>query len=92
MPPIAPERESAATSTWQTVPGDTKMPIYIYTIGFLGDGGCDQGLLARIANDASLSNAYDTTTPAGKYYPATDEVALHNAFETIAATILRLAK
>ena len=25
-------------------PGDTKMPIYIYTIGFLGDGSCDQGL------------------------------------------------
>jgi len=72
--------------------GDTKMPIYIYTIGFLGDGGCDQGLLARIANDASLSSAYDSTTPAGKYYPATDEVALHNAFETIAATILRLSK
>ncbi len=71
---------------------DSKMPIYIYTIGFLGDGGCDQGLLARIANDSALSNAYDNTTPAGKYYPATDEVALHNAFESIAATILRLAR
>ena len=27
-----------------------------------------------------------------KYYPATDQVALHDAFESIAATILRLAK
>ncbi len=72
--------------------GDSKMPIYIYTIGYLGNGGVDQGLLARIANDPVLSSSYDMNTPAGKYYPAADEVALHNAFETIVASILRLAK
>jgi uncharacterized protein YegL len=72
--------------------GDTQLPIYIYTIGFLGDGGADQGLLARIANDKTLSSSYDSSTLAGNYYPATNSVALHNAFETVAATILRLAK
>ncbi len=72
--------------------GDTKMPIYIYCIGYLGTSGADQALLARIANDPVLSNNYDSTTPAGKYYPASDPVALHNAFENVAATLLRLAK
>ncbi len=73
-------------------PGDTKLPIYIYAIGYLGNGGCDQGLLARIANDPILSNVYDTSSAPGKYYPASDEAALRNAFETITATILRLAR
>lgn len=73
--------------------GDTtKLPIYIYTIGFLGDGGCDRGLLARIANDPVPSCNYDSTTQAGKYYPASDPTALHDAFGTIAGTILRLAR
>jgi hypothetical protein len=72
-------------------PGDTKMPIYVYAIGFLGDGGCDQGLLMRIANDPT-SPTYDTTTLPGKYYPAANTEALHDAFETVIATIMRLAK
>jgi Mg-chelatase subunit ChlD len=70
--------------------GDSKMPIYIYTIGYLANGGVDQGLLARIANDKALSSSYDSTSPAGKYYSASDPEALHNAFETVAATLLRL--
>ncbi|SPE31540.1 conserved exported hypothetical protein [Candidatus Sulfopaludibacter sp. SbA3] len=72
--------------------GDSKLPIYIYTIGFLGDGGADQGLLASIANDKVQSPTYDSSTLSGVYIPATDPDALHNAFQTIAATILRLAK
>ncbi|SPE31536.1 conserved exported hypothetical protein [Candidatus Sulfopaludibacter sp. SbA3] len=72
--------------------GDKKMPIYIYCIGYLGTSGADQAMLASIANDPALSYNYDSTTPAGKYYPASDPVALHNAFETVAATILRLSK
>ena len=72
--------------------GDTQnMKIAIYCIGYLGDGGLDDGLLKRIAND-KLSTSYDGTQPTGMYIPAKNTTEVAQAFSTIAIEILRLAK
>jgi len=72
--------------------GDTQnmMPT-IYTIGYEGDGGVDQGLLLRIANDKS-SSSYNGAQATGMYIPASNTSALATAFTTIASAILRLSK
>jgi hypothetical protein len=67
------------------------MAVTIYVIGYSGNGGVDQGLLRRVAND-QLSSSYDSTQPRGLYVPAGNPTALQNAFNTIATAILRLAK
>ncbi len=73
-------------------PGDTQnMAIAIYTIGYTGNGGTDDGLLRRIANDKSASG-YDAGQPTGLYVQASDSGTLSTAFSTIAAAILRLAQ
>jgi hypothetical protein len=70
--------------------GDTNnMSIAIYTIGYLGNGGVDQGLLRDIANDKSASS-YNSSQPTGMFVPATNPTALANAFTTVASAILRL--
>jgi len=72
--------------------GDTQnMMAGIYVIGYLGDGGVDQGLLLRVANDKS-SSSYNGAQSTGMYVPATDTTALANAFSTIGSAILRLSK
>lgn len=63
----------------------------IYVIGYVGNGGLDQGLLKRIANDKSAAG-YDPMKRTGIYVPATDTVALANAFDTVASAILRLSR
>jgi hypothetical protein len=74
------------------VPADANnMAIAIYVIGYSGNGGVDQGLLKRVANDKS-SSSYDATQPTGIYVPAGNKTALANAFNTIYTAILRLAK
>ena len=75
----------------------TKMPIYIYTIGYLhpegsNNAGIDSGLLARVANDQYQSSSYDSSSPAGQFILATDAAAMAQAFDTIRAALLRLAK
>jgi Flp pilus assembly protein TadG len=73
-------------------PGDTQnMSIAIYTIGYTGNGGTDDGLLRRIANDKS-ANGYDPNQPTGLYVQASDSSTLSAAFSTIASAILRLAQ
>ncbi len=78
--------------------GDVKMPIYIYTIGYLHKDGLDQGLLARIANDKNAldalnqSSAYDPNSPPGQFILASNTDEMSQAFETIRATMLRLAR
>ncbi len=78
--------------------GDVKMPIYIYTIGYLHIDGLDQGLLARIANDKNAldalnqSSAYDPNSPPGQFILASNTDEMSQAFETIRATMLRLAR
>jgi len=72
--------------------GDTNtMSIQIFTIGYTGNGGCDDGLLKRVAND-KLSSSYDATQPTGQYIQASNQAALANAFATIASEILRLSR
>jgi hypothetical protein len=74
------------------VPADANnMAIAIYVIGYSGNGGVDQGLLKRVANDKT-SSAYDATQATGIYVPAGNKTALANAFNTIYTAILRLAK
>jgi Flp pilus assembly protein TadG len=72
--------------------GDTEnlLPT-IYTIGYEGDGGVDQGLLLRIANDKG-SSSYNSSQATGMYVPAANSNALADAFNTIASAILRLSK
>ncbi len=71
--------------------GDVQnMQVAIYVIGYMGNGGIDEGLLRRIANDKA-SSSYDQTKPTGLYVAASNTNALANAFDTIASVILRLA-
>ena len=86
--PEGPQRRES----WPTGPATASCRSTSTPSASLGNGGCDQGLLARIANDPVLSNVYDSNTAPGKYYSAADQAALRNAFETITATILRLAR
>jgi hypothetical protein len=70
--------------------GDTtNMSIAIYTIGYLGNGGLDQGLLRAVSNDKS-SATYNSAQPTGMFVPATNPTALANAFTIVASAILRL--
>ena len=73
--------------------GDTggNMNIAIYAIGYTGNGGCDDGLLKRVANDKSATG-YDGTQRTGIYVSAGDKTGLANAFNVIASAILRLAR
>ena len=73
-------------------PGDTQnMAIQIFTIGYLGNGGSDDGLLRRVANDSS-SSSFTATQPRGRYIPASDTAGLADAFNTVASSLLRLAQ
>jgi hypothetical protein len=72
--------------------GDSQnMNIQIFAIGYLGNGGVDDGLLKRVANDQS-SSSFDATEPIGRYVPASDSVGLANAFSSVASSVLRLSQ
>ncbi len=72
--------------------GDTTtMPIAIYAVGYTRNGGCDDGLLRRVANDKSSSD-YDPSQATGIYVQASNKAALAAAFNTIASAILRLSQ
>ena len=73
--------------------GDTSgnMGIEIFVIGYTGNGGCDDGLLKRVANDISAAG-YDSTQPRGKYYSASDGASLAAAYDQLASDLLRLAR
>jgi len=75
--------------------GETSpMPITIYTIGYTGNGGTDNGLLQKIANVAACNvNGYscvNSTQQQGIYAQASDADAISNAFNVILTAILRL--
>ena len=71
--------------------GDTQnLNVAIYAIGYLGNGGIDQGLLRDVANDKSASS-YNSSQATGMYVAAADPNALASAFTTVASAILRLA-
>jgi len=72
--------------------GDTQdMQISIFAIGYQGNGGTDDGLLKRVANDKSAVG-YDGTQATGRYIAAADKNALAAAFDTMASIILRLSQ
>jgi hypothetical protein len=71
--------------------GQNNMGISIYVIGYSGNGGCDDGLLKRVANDINAAG-YDSTQPRGKYYSAANGAELAAAYEQLASDLLRLAR
>ncbi|HTP32133.1 MAG TPA: pilus assembly protein TadG-related protein [Candidatus Acidoferrales bacterium] len=72
--------------------GDTQnMAVAIYVIGYSGNGGIDQGLLKRVANDKTCST-YNSAQPTGLFVLAGNVTALQNAFNTVYTAILRLAR
>jgi hypothetical protein len=66
-------------------------PITIYTIGYTGDGGTDDGLLQDVANDPN-ANSYVSTQPNGHYYVASNKAQIQAALANIASSILRLSQ
>ncbi len=72
----------------------------IFTIGLGGNGGVDHTLLQRAANDPNASPTgaysayagYNTNQPIGTYVFAPAAADLSQAFQCIAAQILRLSK
>jgi hypothetical protein len=80
-------------------PGDTtQLRPTIYTIGYLGGSGVDEGLLKRLANtvDAPPSGYHTANAAAGQttgaYYAVFRGDDISGAFDQIAAEILRLAQ
>ena len=73
--------------------GDTggNMGVEIFVIGYTGNGGCDDGLLKRVANDIGAAG-YDSTQPRGRYYSASDGASLAAAYDQLASDLLRLAR
>jgi hypothetical protein len=67
------------------------LKIQLYVIGYSGNGGVDEGLLKRMANDKT-ANGYDSTQPIGRYYSASNGAELANAYNTLASDLLRLAR
>jgi Flp pilus assembly protein TadG len=65
--------------------------IVTYTIGLGSNGGVDDELLERMANDLN-SSSYDNTKVNGLYIFAPTSSDLGNAFARIASEILRLAQ
>jgi Flp pilus assembly protein TadG len=65
--------------------------IFVYTIGLDGNGGVDNTLLRRFANDPA-SPIYSSSEPSGKYYYSPNAGQLGAAFNSIASEILRLAR
>jgi hypothetical protein len=74
-----------------TARGNSTINVVTYTIGLGGNGGVDDVLLKRMANDP-LSNIYDNTKPDGLYVYAPNSSQLNSAFARIAGEILRLAQ
>jgi len=70
---------------------NTALGVVTYTIGLGSNGGVDDTLLERMANDLA-SPIYDNTKVNGLYIYAPSSADLGNAFARIASEILRLAQ
>jgi hypothetical protein len=79
--------DNAAT----TIRSDSSLNVITYTIGLDGNGGVDEILLKRMANDLTANN-YDDTKVSGLYVYAPNSSDLNQAFARIASEILRLAQ
>ena len=74
-----------------SIRNNTGLNVVTYTLGLGSNGGVDDILLKRMANDP-LANNYDNTKTAGLYVYAANSADLNAAFARIASEILRLAK
>lgn len=78
----------------------TTMKVIIYTIGYSGNGGTDDVLLSRVANDpkqrttygSKNSTAFNSSQRQGQYFPASDSNAIADAFAKIAGMVLNLTR
>jgi Flp pilus assembly protein TadG len=83
---------NATDNVGQTIRSQTAMgPIYIYTIGYTGDGGTDAGLLNRLAN-TQVSTSFNPSQPVGMYVQVDSANELSSAFAAVASSMLRLAQ
>lgn len=80
-----------ADNAAQTARNNATLNIITFTLGLDGNGGVDDTLLKRMAND-NQSNIYDNTREAGEYVYAASAADLNAAFARIASEILRLAQ
>jgi hypothetical protein len=72
---------------------NTSLNVVTFTLGLGGNGGVDDELLKRMANDPSTDNtAFDNTKTEGLYVFAASSADLNAAFARIASEILRLAR
>jgi Flp pilus assembly protein TadG len=83
-------------SNFANRPSDAnKMSITIYTIGYTGDGGTDNGLLQKIANVQGCkiggNNCFNNTQQMGQYAQADNSAQIGAAFNNVAGSILRLS-
>jgi hypothetical protein len=94
---------AADNAGWNIRSDNATMKVIIYTIGYSGDsGGCDDGLLAHIANDPATNTSYANTDEfalafakgqrQGRHFPAGDTNAVADAFNTIAGMLLGLTR
>jgi hypothetical protein len=83
---------NATDSVGQRILNDTNLNVTIYVIGYVGSGGNpDAYLLKRLANTKD-STRYSTSWQVGQYVEAKDTNGLAQAFQSVAASILRLAE
>ena len=84
---------NAADSVSSKIRSDSTYHIVTYTIGLAGNEAIpmDTDFLERIANDPRASN-YNSSQPQGVFALANDNAQLADAFNLIAAQILRLSK
>jgi hypothetical protein len=70
---------------------DPALKIGFEVLGYTGNGGIDDGLLKRVANDPGAVG-FVSSQPNGKYYEADNATQMTAAMNAIAADILRLAR
>jgi len=80
-----------ADNAASAIRSNTTLNVITYAIGLDGNGGVDDVLLKRMANDLT-SNNYDNTKTSGLYVYAPNSSDLNQAFARIASEILRLAQ
>lgn len=80
-----------ADNAAQTARANTTLNIITFTLGLGANGGVDDDLLMRMANDPG-SSIHDSTKLDGEYVYAASAADLNAAFARIASEILRLAQ
>lgn len=69
------------------------MNIQIFVIGYSGNGGCDDGLLKRVANDRTAAGFVPLPAEqTGRYYSASNGAELADAYNKLASDLLRLSR